>query len=313
MKALSSTYVFKHYDKQINLQKSISELVSDGKVFGEDEIGDSIAIIRRSFNFLGKDNILNYYDAKKVIPLYNPNPNFNLPIAIPAFAIKTAKGTVGMCNITNFTTYAKKSNLYNTDERKLYTHLQMAYLLVKMSGDNMNAIRMNKSISDTLCSLYAYTFMKVINKAYRINADDMEADKVLSAVYRFCGVNMLELPDNEVLLNYASKLTRSVSPQGIKLFNSQIATEDMRDINTFIAKLSEVTKGLGQLTVSNFLEGYIKMFGLATIFGVEYMPYFIYNLFAVYNGAFINNQYALENVIERDIDKLYANIMSSYR
>jgi hypothetical protein len=55
------------------------------------------------------------------------------------------------------------------------------------------------------------------------------------------------------------------------------------------------------------------MYDHSALLSLEYFPYFLYNVLSVTNGAYINNQYVLEDIIEKHGPKLYADVITVNR
>ena len=58
-----------------------------------------------------------------------------------------------------------------------------------------------------------------------------------------------------------------------------------------------------------FLEAYILMFDSSAVLALESFPYFVYNVVAMANGAYINNQKLLEQIAGSDADKFYGELI----
>jgi hypothetical protein len=155
-------------------------------------------------------------------------------------------------------------------------------------------------------------FTRVLNKKYALNVDKSKMHKVLFLASKFYMINVLGLADNEMTFNYAIKNCVNGNPYTIKEVNNLVKTEDYKDLSTFILALAKQETGLGMvdLTVRNYLEAFINMYDSSALLSLEAFPYFLYNVLSVTNGAYINNQYVLEDIVDHNGAKIYADLMN---
>jgi hypothetical protein len=52
------------------------------------------------------------------------------------------------------------------------------------------------------------------------------------------------------------------------------------------------------------------MYDASALLALEAFPYFLYNVMSVTNGAYINNQYVLEDIVEHNGAKMYADLIN---
>jgi hypothetical protein len=67
---------------------------------------------------------------------------------------------------------------------------------------------------------------------------------------------------------------------------------------------------MGDLAVRTYLENYIHMYESSALLALESFPYFLYNVISVTDGAYINNQYILEDIVDNNGTKIYADLMN---
>jgi len=94
--------------------------------------------------------------------------------------------------------------------------------------------------------------------------------------------------------------------------NDLLTLEDYATLETFINALARPALGLKlkDLSVRNYLESFINMYESSALLSLESFPYFLYNVISVTNGAYINNQYVLEDVVGTSGIKLYNDILN---
>jgi hypothetical protein len=174
---------------------------------------------------------------------------------------------------------------------------------------NRNVIITNGS------AIYSNMFTRVLNKKYALNVDKSKMHKVLFLSSKFYMINLLGLLDNEMTFNYALRNCVNGNPYSLKEVNDSISTDDYKDLSTFIKAITkpEVHLGMNDLTVRNYLEAFIHMYDASALLALESFPYFLYNVLSVTNGAYINNQYVLEDIVDTNGAKMYADLINLNR
>ncbi|WP_171567728.1 hypothetical protein, partial [Brevibacillus sp. MCWH] len=76
------------------------------------------------------------------------------------------------------------------------------------------------------------------------------------------------------------------------------------------ATKKELSLKMDDLTVRGYLEKFISMYDASALLALEHFAYFIYNVISVVNGAYINNQYILEDIVEKYGPKLYVEMVN---
>ena len=115
-----------------------------------------------------------------------------------------------------------------------------------------------------------------------------------------------------MVFNYCVKNCPNANIFSLKEVNEAVDESDFENIKTFIKALARPSTGLGMkdLTVRSYLEAFINMYDSTTLLALESFQYFIFNVNAVTNGAYINNQYILEEIVGPYGAKLYTAMMS---
>ena len=113
--------------------------------------------------------------------------------------------------------------------------------------------------------------------------------------------------------NYALKIS-GLSAIAVKEVDEAFSEkpDTFSDLGKFLSRIAETsylfTHGLKDLTVRNYIQGFIDMYGSSAVFALEHFSYFIFNIASAVNGGFLNNQYAFDEVIGRSGEKVYAFI-----
>jgi len=155
-------------------------------------------------------------------------------------------------------------------------------------------------------------FTRVLNKKYALNIDKSRMHKVILLSSKFYLINILGLNDDEVTFNYAYKNCAHGNRYILEETNDLLTLEDYATLETFINALARPALGLKlkDLSVRNYLESFINMYESSALLSLESFPYFLYNVISVTNGAYINNQYVLEDVVGTSGIKLYNDILN---
>ncbi|MNJ81915.1 hypothetical protein D3C77_809730 [compost metagenome] len=55
------------------------------------------------------------------------------------------------------------------------------------------------------------------------------------------------------------------------------------------------------------------MYDGSALLALELFPYFMYNILSVVNGAYLNHQFILEDIVDRHGPKMYADLLDYNR
>jgi hypothetical protein len=153
--------------------------------------------------------------------------------------------------------------------------------------------------------------VRVFNKKYALNIDKNKVNKLLFLANKFYLINLLGLEDNETTKNYAMKACVAPNPLALDEANRLFKPEGYIDFSKFIDELKNPDLGFNfkELQVRGFMEAFITMYESSMLMGLESFPYFFYNVLAVTNGAYMNNQYILEDIVDINGAKMYADLI----
>ena len=107
--------------------------------------------------------------------------------------------------------------------------------------------------------------------------------------------NILNKEFNESYKAMASKVV-DLSEREQDMIDVQMDENDFTTIRLFIEKLAEMIKVPG-LKVDNVVDKWMYLYGVNTIFALEYFPALSAMLTDAYIGAYINNQKTIEKVV----------------
>lgn len=310
-KSLNDTFIYQNLNSNGSITKVISKVLQTGKILSIKNLEETFLIINKNFKFPLKYKVIEEVENGNIRLVFSPD-NMRMTTCMPFFLTRNNAGEVIAVVLVDIYGNMNKDNGNITiDPKKFYTILESAYLakLCYLYGDQIstrNVIITNGS------SIYSNMFTRVLNKKYALNVDKNKMQKVLLAASKFYLINLLGLKDTEMTLNYALKNCVNGNMFLLKEFNDLFSVEDFKDFSTFIKALSKPEMGLQlkDLSVRNYLEQFIHMYDASALLALESFPYFLYNVNAVTNGAYLNNQYILEDIVDNNGPKIYADLMN---
>lgn len=304
VKTMEDSFVYKMLNTNNKVSNAIGKILTEGKKLDKSNLEQTLMIINKNFKFALKQQVMKAYEDGEIILMYSPS-NVRLPNALPFFLTRGGNGQVVAVVAVDLYGSMNQSGDVHIDAKKLYTMMEAAYISKKYYLQNQKYIT-NRSVIDG-CTIYANMLIKPLNKKYSLNVDRNKMHKVQFLAAKFYLMNILGLKDGDTVNNYAMSVCKNGNPILIKEVDSMMSPEDYTDISTFIQALASEKLGLGMkdLTVRGFLEAFIHMYDGATVLGLELFPYFIYTTNSVIHGAYLNNQYILEDIVENRGVKLY--------
>lgn len=300
-KTLNDTFIFNHYDK--NLKSNIIKFIDSADEVSYDEISDYIYEIDKRFTFSLKPQILADLKAGKVTPIYNNSASLRIPSSIPS--ILTIKNGKIRCfvNLNNYATKDREGKIV-IDTNKLFVLLQSGEVYA-LTYQYFPSIQRDSGIINYGSEIYSKLFTNILNKKFAINLDENKHSQVIFLASKFFLLNLLGKEPSEEVDNYALKNCRVNSPYVINAVNKSITIKEYNGLETFIEALSKNIKGLEKLTVRGYLDNFVNAYGPSTLLSLEFLPFFFNTVFSVIIGAFVNQQYVLENLFGNTADKLY--------
>jgi hypothetical protein len=313
-KSLESTFIYQHLNGSNGISNGVMKALKEGKILSKANLEEAFMIINKNFKFPLKYKILEEVDSGDIVLLFTPD-NVRIPVCMPFFLTRNSQGkVVAVVVVDSYGKMDKETSNVTIDPKKLYCIMEAAYL-AKTYYFHSNELSKRNIVISSGSSIYSNMFARVLNKKYALNVDKSKLHKVLFLASKFYLINILGMPNNEMTMNYAMKNCVGGNPFILKEVNDYLEEEDYKDLSTFIQALTkpQLGIGLGDLTVRAYLEQFISMYDPAALFALEYFPYFMYNVLSVTNGAYINNQYILEDIVEKHGPKLYADVITVQR
>ena len=302
LKSTNQSYLFNTLNKGNTSNNIVKEVLTNGKDVERSQIEEQLMVINKRFKYPLKRTVMNAYEEGKIRLKFLAEPK--LPTAMPFFLIQTPQGIVGVISLSTYS-YQLQNGDMSIDPKKLYTLLEATYVAMDYTK-HYARYNTNTRIMDNGARIYAGMMFNTINKKFNIGIDKKKSELVMFFASKFFMLNVLAKDTNnmDIINNTAKRLCKTIPVNILMERDEEFPLESYRDINVFLEKLSVVC-GISGLNTRSFLETYMQMFGEGTLLGIELFPYFMMNIVSALNGAFLNNQYMFESLIEGDGPKLY--------
>lgn len=306
LKSLGDTFIYQNLNSNNSITKIIPNILKNGKILTQKNLEDVYNIIYKNFKFPLKHKIFEDIENGTIVPIFSPN-TVRMITAMPFFLTRDESGKViAVVLVDMYGSMNKDNESVTIDPKKFYAMLEGAYF-AKLCFRRSDVISTNSIVITSGSSVYSNMFTRILNKKYALNTDKIKMHKVIFAASKFFLINILGLRDDEKTFNYAFRNCIGGNHLIMNEFNNLFEPGDFKDLASFIKALSSPRLGLNlkDLTVRNYLEQFIHMYDAACLLSLESLPYFIYNVIAVANGAYINNQYVLEDIVDNHGAKIY--------
>lgn len=304
-KPITSTYVFKQF--QNNILEVIQETLTKSDILSSEELQEQLVMINKYVKSGLKAKVLKEFEENKIRLLY-ANEDITKISALPF--IMTVSGNDISANVIVSTFGSRRQDgVVNLEYRKLYTLMESSYIARKVLS-NYAQYKNNTAIINS-CIMYANMFVKPLNRKFNIHLDRSKENIALFLAAKFFLKNVLEMTNDEIIYNTAMKACKAPNPILLKEADSVIEDDAYKDLGTFLNALKEdkMHIGLTNLTGRGYLESFIGQYGGGTIFALEMLPYWLYVVNASISSMGLVNNYALEDITEKDGAKLIAKFL----
>ncbi len=292
-------------NKDNSLQKRILSLVDTGIILTSTHLEEPLMIINKNFKFPLKEKTLNAYSGEK-IKLMISKDNSKIPQSFPFFLINSKNGPVPIVVLDSYGKFEEDGS-FKIPAKTLYTLMEAGYIL----GELYSIINISSTSSlQKLSNNWANMVLKVFNKKYSLNLDKEKTIKVRFLLNKFYLKNILGMDNEDQIYNISATNCVGGVAAILEDLNSRVDNKAYEDINSFINLLceDELMFGFKDLNTRAFLEAFIAMYKPTNLLSLESLPHFLFNIFAANKGAFINNQYALMDIIDNNVDKAYVSL-----
>lgn len=303
MKVLSNTSVYNYAELLggAKLSAAIKSLIDDkhGAVYvTESQLEDVFYKIRhKSFNFKAKFGVIDLFRKGVIRLVYNEK--VKLTVAVPFFAYKMQNGKLGVVvNISNYA-HLEKDGSIKIDPLVLYS--LMVAGAYSLQAETQQAILATNGLPE----FYADLFVSVV--ARMSNLDMIRREKIKFIMTKFICMNLGM--DEPRASSAAKKVIKNLDDYSVEQLDLAIPVAAYVDLDHLINALREALPEISGITYGMIFDRWIKSYGEATGFALEYIPFFILTFVAL-----ITNCNSLANVktIEREANKDARRLVTLY-
>ena len=303
LKPLNSTYIFNLYDSTVHLTDTIMKIVNESRVLTGSDLDEYIQVFDKRYDFPLKNKTIHDFKTKRVLLVYNEK-QYRLPTNIPCFLINQGSKIICVVNTTNYVSI-NRNGLVNVDYKVLYSLMQAGTILTTCY-EKFQLLKNKANIIKLGSALYSALFAKVMNKMFTLNVTPAKNDVIVFLSSMFFITNMLGRDEDsleDINIKYAMGNCKSSSKLIIEdTIRDFDFGKDLKDLDTFITAISKKIYGLETLSTRNFTEEYMRAYGPVMLLSLEFLPTFIFNLASVQVGSNLNTQYAIENLLGKNIN-----------
>jgi|HigsolmetaAR203D_1030402.scaffolds.fasta_scaffold02397_6 hypothetical protein len=313
-KSAESTFVYRNLNSGDALSLAVLNIIQNGIPLTKINLEEAFIIINKNFKYPLKLKVLEAVEDGTIRLIYSPAKT-RVPTCLPFFLTKDQSGKiVAFVLVDLYGRLNPDTMVVNIDPKKLYTIMEAALLAITYHQRHREISKRNIIITNGAL-IYSNMFARVLNKKYALNADKSRLHKVQFLASKFYMLNVLGLEDNDITLNYALKSVPNGNVFQLREVNSAFDDKNYEDLGTFIKGLTDpnLNLGLKDLTVRGYLEAFITMYDGSALFALELFPYFVYTVNSVINGAYLNNQYVLEDIVDKHGAKIYVDLIDFVR
>lgn len=313
MRMMKDTFLYEMQNKSTNLRDNMLLYSSTLDDLSLDLMEEELRIITKKYNYPMKNKVIDDLTSKKrVIPIFNKE-RIKIPTYIPAYLFTVNNKVVSLVNLTNYGVMSKTKEEFAIDTKQLFACLQTGSILLGCY-EKWNSIIMNQTICKLGALLYTKFLFKVFDKMYAVNLDAIKSDKLRFVCAKFFLLNLLGKSDSESVNNMAySCISNNTSLTTVKIFENSLPTNTYRRFDDFLKALKGNVDGFRTLSIRTFLDTSLRMYGVSTLFALEFFPMFCHMLFSTAIGAHLNGEYVLESMLGNDIDRFYNEIANIIR
>lgn len=297
--SLSDSIIFKSYNGNAELTKTILNAIKDSTVITEDYIQEQIMQIKRTNISPLADEVLEAYQRGDINILYSNIKK--VPSALPFFATKMNGKVKVFIFANNYGSISKAKN--GSGEKYLNVTMKDLYALMEGALVSYTLIVYPQKISKSLAlmkittNIYTNMILRILNKEYAISMDQSLYAKISFCIGKYFLTNVWNYHNESIVINYArSSTVDQTSMDEITLINDEYDSNNIKNIEELIRFISSLSPRIKSLNFRYFVQCYINTYKASTIFGMECLPYYLFTIQASMLGSFIVNQPIISDV-----------------
>lgn len=299
-KTYAGTYL---YGKYHEYEQKILSFIMEGTEIDKnvDEFEDiKYDVKRRQVS----NSLVKILESKMVILIIGKDP---LPKSFKVFCAKDIKGpkTDKMKVYIDCTNIIKKNNetgRYECNGNNI--DILISYLVSAMHtfiyyADEMRICN-NSKIMTIGARSFAKLFTRVVDYVSKVNTMPATKAKCLYLASLYYLSNILGKDYNSESCRKIAMDVSGLSSRDAGIIDIQIKKESMMNIKFFVETVADILH-ISKLTLDVIVERWMVIYGTGTVFALETFPAFASMISDAYVGAYLNNQKAIENVLDRNM------------
>jgi hypothetical protein len=260
----------------------------------------------RNFKMKNKNNIKEAIIKGSIVLVYSEK--YKIPASIP-YIVRATNPAVVYVNVSNYTRMTDSGMLecLPRQENALMSLLYSAYVSTIFMGPDYKPAQ---SVLKTMGITYGNMFGQVIAFNSAIS------DPIMTMKLKYIGTKffLIQVFGTELGQDFMYRVfenyfvDRMSSKQVISLLDEQIDLDAYDDIESLFREILKLYPNLKNLSLSSFLETWVKRYGISTAMVIDYPSYMIYVIISIILGASSVNIRSLDAVVPKDIADAYNSI-----
>lgn len=301
MKKITESFIFNQLMKNQAVKDSVKNINIQRDTVSTESISEQIAVITKKMKYAGKDKTIELLMRGVITPIYNPT------LSLPKYLfsmLKNDSGTIkAICDLTNFSSM-NANGLNDIYTKTLFALMQSSAINYELFT-NWNKYITNINLIKSCAITYSKMTGKILDRLYAIKIDQFKSDLIHFLLAKFFIINMcgrLNTANTDEIAYYAcyNKSTK-------ELIIDEASSLDDGMFNSFDAFIKEISKlGMKNLNVRIFIENFARMYGEASLLGIDYLPAFLSIIFGTAINANLGKDSIIETIAEDHVQTAYA-------
>lgn len=311
-KSLTECSIYQLLNQNDYITKTIENILRRGEVCSPTQLDDFISTVMKRFRYTEKYKVMEKLKSGEIKIILAPLDK-RVPAAIPfSLTIEPHEGGRRLSAYVFADNFLKRKNDqgYEFDNNKLYATIVSAYVAIHYMK-NPSVVKLS-NVETMGTKIYSAMFARVLNKQYSLNVDKIRLQKVQFLAGLFFVVNVLRQKFDDHAANLAIGGLRDPNRIMLNQILENIDEAIFKDLGTFIRYLSSEESGLSLdgLNTRAYVEAFILMYESTALLALESFPHFMFNMISVAQSAFLNKQFAFEEIGDDMPIKIYNAVVA---
>ena len=231
-------------------------------------------------------------------------PNEPLPKGLKVFAAKDTKN--GGKNFNVFIDCTGVITKRDNGRYKVKVDVLIAHLLSAKNNMMYYALPgvLTKKSSDLvlMAKCFSKLFTHVIDYISNISVLPEQREKCRYLAAKYFLTTVTNTDDEDRIEDIAVKAAEITEAQA-RIFSISTSSVEFDSLPAFVDDLKEVFK-LPKLSITLIIEKFMHLYGVGTVFALEFLPAFLTLITDAYCGVYLNMQKTIEKVLGKDLVEL---------